>query len=67
MKLGTTPSWVSTPENPKDKDMGGRSVESDKYGREWHDELSRGPPSIKPIPKGDHLLGHNVNHQGETG
>jgi hypothetical protein len=42
-------------------------VESGKYDREWHDELSRGPPSSKPIPKGDHLLGHNVNHQGETG
>jgi hypothetical protein len=42
-------------------------VESGKYDREWHDDLSRGPPSRKPIPKGDHLLGHNVNHQGETG
>jgi hypothetical protein len=21
----------------------------------------------KPIPEEDHLLGHNVNHQGETG
>ena len=31
-------------------------MESDKYGREWHGELSRGPPSGKPIPKGDQLL-----------
>jgi len=28
-------------------------VESDKYGKEWHDDLSRRPPSSKPIPKGD--------------
>jgi hypothetical protein len=46
--------------------MGGQSVESDKYDWEWHDGSPRGPPSRKPIPKGDHLLGHNVNHQGET-
>ena len=41
-------------------------MESDKYCREWNDGSSTGPPSSKPIPKGDHLLGHNVNHQGET-
>jgi hypothetical protein len=46
--------------------MRGGRVENDKYDQEWHDELSRGPPSSKSIPKGDHLLGHNVNHQGET-
>jgi hypothetical protein len=42
-------------------------MKNDKYDREWHDDLSRRPPSSKPIPKGDHLLGRNVNHQGETG
>ena len=42
-------------------------MESGKYDREWHDDLSRGPASSKSIPKGDHLLGHNVNHQGEMG
>jgi hypothetical protein len=42
-------------------------VESGKYDCEWHDDLSRGPPGRKPIPKGDHLLGRNANHQGETG
>jgi hypothetical protein len=41
-------------------------VESGKYGQEQHDALSRGPPNNKTIPEGDHLLGHNVNHQGET-
>jgi hypothetical protein len=30
-------------------------MESDKYGQEWNDESSRGPPSSKPIPKGDPL------------
>lgn len=47
--------------------MGGRSVEIDKHGQEWKDESLRGPPSRKPIHKGEHLLGQNVNHQGETG
>jgi hypothetical protein len=41
-------------------------VENGKYGLEWYDDMSRGPPSRKPIPKGD-LLGRNVNQQGETG
>jgi hypothetical protein len=40
---------------PKGKEMMGQSVESDKYGWEWHDDSSRGPPSRKPIPKGDPL------------
>jgi hypothetical protein len=39
----------------RDKEMRGLSVESDKYGWEWHDEFSRGRPSNKPIPKGDPL------------
>jgi hypothetical protein len=55
------------PKIPKDKEMRGWSVESVKYGREWYDDLSRGPSNSKHIPKGDHLLGRNVNHQGETG
>jgi hypothetical protein len=42
-------------------------MEIGKYGWEWHDDSSKGNPSRKPIPKGDHLLGNNVNHQGETG
>jgi hypothetical protein len=42
-------------------------VESGKYGHEWYDDLLRGPLSSKPIPNDDHLLGYNVNHQGETG
>jgi hypothetical protein len=42
-------------------------VESGKYDREWNNDLSRGPPSTKTIFKGDHLLGHNVKHQGEIG
>jgi hypothetical protein len=29
--------------------------------------ILKGVPSIKPIPKEDHLLGNNANHQGETG
>ena len=41
-------------------------MESGKYGREWYDGSSREFPSSKPIPKEDNLLGHNVNHQGET-
>jgi hypothetical protein len=27
----------------------------------------KGVPNIKPIPKENHLLGNNVNHQGEAG
>jgi hypothetical protein len=46
--------------------MRGWSVENGMYGREWNDDLSGGPLSRKPIPKGDHLLGCNVNHQSET-
>jgi hypothetical protein len=30
-------------------------VESDKYGREWHDDSFIGPPSSKHIPKGDQI------------
>jgi hypothetical protein len=30
-------------------------VESGKYGREWHDDLSKGPHSSIHIPKGDPL------------
>jgi hypothetical protein len=40
-------------------------VESGKYDWECHDDLLRGPPNSKPIPKGDRLLGRNANHQGE--
>jgi hypothetical protein len=42
-------------------------MKSGKYGRERYHWLFKGVPSSKPIPKEDHLLGHNVNHQGETG
>jgi hypothetical protein len=42
-------------------------MESGKYGREWYDDSFKGAPSSKPILKEDHLLGHNVNHQGEAG
>jgi hypothetical protein len=35
--------------------MKGCSVESDKYGQEWHDDSSRGTSSRKHIPKGDPL------------
>jgi hypothetical protein len=41
-------------------------MESGKYGWEWYDGSSREFPSSKPIPEEDHLLGHIVNHQGET-
>jgi hypothetical protein len=27
--------------------------------------IFKGTPSSKPVPKGGHLLGLNVNHQGE--
>jgi hypothetical protein len=45
----------------------GKMMESGKYGRERYDDSIKGVPSSKPIPKEDHLLGHNVNHQGEAG
>jgi len=51
----------------KGKEMRGWSVESDNYGQEWNDESLRGPHSIKLIPKGDQLPGHNVNHQVKHG
>jgi hypothetical protein len=38
-------------------------MENGKYGP-W---LIKGFPNRKPIPKEYHLLGHNVNHQGEAG
>jgi hypothetical protein len=41
-------------------------VESGEYDREWNNDLSKGPPNIKSIPRGDDLLGRNVNCQGET-
>ena len=41
-------------------------MESGKYGREWYNGSLREFHS-KPIPKEDHLLGKNVNHQGEVG
>jgi hypothetical protein len=47
--------------------MGGIVMESGKYGRGMIRWLFKGVPSSKPIPKEDHLLGHNVNHQGEVG
>jgi hypothetical protein len=40
---------------------------SDKCDREWYNDLLMTPPSRKPFPKDDHLLGHDVNHQGEKG
>jgi hypothetical protein len=42
-------------------------MKSGKYGWEQYDGFFKGVPSSKPIPKEDHLLGNNVNHQGETG
>jgi hypothetical protein len=42
-------------------------MESGKYGREWYNVSLREFPSRKPIPKENHLLGNNVNHQGEAG
>jgi hypothetical protein len=30
-------------------------MESKKYGKAWHDDSFRGPPSRKHIPKGDPL------------
>ena len=41
-------------------------MKSGKYGQEWYDGSLRDFPTAKPIPKEDHLLGHNVNHQGEA-
>jgi hypothetical protein len=40
------------PKIQKGKEKSGWSLESEKYGWEWHDASSRGPPSSKPIPKG---------------
>jgi hypothetical protein len=45
----------------------GIMMESGKYGREWYDGSLREFHGSKPIPKENHLLGHNVNHQGEAG
>jgi hypothetical protein len=42
-------------------------MESGKYGHRMVRWLFKGVPSSKTIPKEDHLLGHNVNHQGEVG
>jgi hypothetical protein len=42
-------------------------TESGKYGQRKVPWLFKGVPSSKPIPKEDHLIGHNVNHQGEVG
>jgi hypothetical protein len=49
------------------REIGGTLMESGKYGQKWYDGSSREFPSIKPIPKEDHLQGYNVNHQGEAG
>jgi hypothetical protein len=51
---------------PRDKEMGGNS---DVKWYIWWITLRwifKGVPIRKPIPKEDHLLGHIVNHQGET-
>jgi hypothetical protein len=42
-------------------------MKSGKYVWERYDGSSREFLVAKPIPEEDHLLGHNVNHQGEMG
>jgi hypothetical protein len=42
-------------------------MENGKYSREQYDGSLRDLPLANPIPKEDHLLEHNVNHQGEVG
>jgi hypothetical protein len=44
----------------------GIMMENGKYGRERYDGSLREFPVANPFPK-NHLLGHNVNHQGEAG
>jgi hypothetical protein len=42
-------------------------MESGNGVHELYDNSLRRPPNSNPFPKGDYLLGHNVNHQGEIG
>jgi hypothetical protein len=44
----------------------GIMMERGKYGQGTVRWLIKGVSSSKPIPKENHLLGHNVNHQGEA-
>jgi hypothetical protein len=45
----------------------GKMMENGKYGQGTIQWLIKGVPISKPIPKENHLLGHNFNHQGEEG
>ena len=66
--LGLQPLLGSIhPKIPRDKEMQGNN---DGKWQLWSIMviwLFKGVPSSKPIPKENHLLGHNVNHQGEAG
>jgi hypothetical protein len=54
------------PENPKDEEKQVKNTWKVSSMCGSGTIFIKETPSRKPLPKGDHLLGHNVNHQGET-
>jgi hypothetical protein len=52
MKLGTIPSWFGALEKSQNmRRRNGRSMESVKYDREWHNDSSRNP-LVAPYSQG---------------